>query len=170
MADPDQFEETEGQAPTGKGLRTQLEAALQRAKEAEGKVNEMAGLQQKLAIHEAGLTLNPKQAKALLAAHEGELDPDGLKQTATDLGFLQPTEQPQTVPSDNPQPAPQPAQTARGVYEEELAAISRISDATVPSIPTNPDQVSELLKKMSEAEAQGQDAYVAFLRQNNLAS
>jgi len=89
MADPtDDQDQPDADSP--RNLRALLEAANERAKQAEARASEVEGLQRKLLVHEAGLgSLSEKQTKALYAAHEGDLTADGLKSTAKDLfGFV----------------------------------------------------------------------------------
>jgi hypothetical protein len=60
-----------------------VEAANKRAAEAEARATEG---QRKLVLHEAGLAdLTERQVKALYAAHDGEVNVDSLKATATEL-------------------------------------------------------------------------------------
>jgi hypothetical protein len=57
---------------------------------------ENASLKTTIAIRDAGLELNERQLKALLASHEGESSPDLLRKTAEELGFAEP------VPDNDP--------------------------------------------------------------------
>jgi hypothetical protein len=87
MADPtDDQDQSDADSP--RNLRALLEAANERARQAEERAGTVEDLQRKLLVHEAGLgSLSEKQTKALYAAHEGDLTADGLKATAKDLGF-----------------------------------------------------------------------------------
>jgi hypothetical protein len=57
---------------------------------------ENASLKTTIAIRDAGLDLNERQLKALLASHEGESTPDLLRKTAEELGFAEP------IPDNDP--------------------------------------------------------------------
>lgn len=92
MADPTEVED-ESPAPA-RNWRKELE---DRAKEAEARAAES---ERKLAFVEAGLTdLNPKQVKALLSAHDGEINAEAIRATADELGFAPP---PKAEAEDDP--------------------------------------------------------------------
>lgn len=54
---------------------------------------EVGRLQREVAVLKAGLSLKPSQLKALWSVHEGELTPEALKATASDLGFVEAEEE-----------------------------------------------------------------------------
>ena len=114
MADEYGFEDDEDTQEQEKAssLREKLKEANARAKAAETLAAENESLKQQIAVSQAGLTLTEVQRKALLAVHSGDLNADGLKQTAQSLGFIA---APEPVP-DDPSLAvhDQIAQTAAG--------------------------------------------------------
>lgn len=117
MADHAEAEESEGQAPA-RNWRKELE---DRAKTAEDKAAE---LERRLAFTEAGLTdLSPKQVKALLSAHEGDISADAIKATADELGFAPP-----------PKTAEEEVDPEQAQREQELASLSKIA-GSAPSAP-----------------------------------
>lgn len=84
--------------------------------------NEVRMLRQRNAILEAGITdLTPARQKALLAAHEGDLEPEALRKTAAELGFIA-----EKAPEAE---APQ-------VPAEEQAAHQRMAEATAAAPPS----------------------------------
>lgn len=66
----------------------ELRVLRKQAKEAEELRTRIADMERREAIRGAGLNLNARQEKALLATHEGEMNADTLKATAIELGFL----------------------------------------------------------------------------------
>ena len=66
----------------------ELRVLRKQAKEAEDLRNRIADMERREAIRGAGLSLNPRQEKALLASHDGEINADSLKATAAELGFI----------------------------------------------------------------------------------
>lgn len=85
----------ENEQPSQEGMvpRSQIRQLEKKAKLAEEALARAEAAERRIALLDAGLgTLNPKQVDALLKVHDGDLTPDALKQTATDLGFgLPPT-------------------------------------------------------------------------------
>jgi hypothetical protein len=59
-----------------------------------------AALEQKLAVRDAGLNLTQTQLDALVKVHQGEWEPDALRQTASDLGWVQTEPEPETPEPD----------------------------------------------------------------------
>lgn len=70
-------------------LRNQLKESSKRAKEAEELRTKLSEFERRDAIRAAGLELNDRQVRALLASHDGELTAEDLRATAVDLGFAQ---------------------------------------------------------------------------------
>lgn len=97
--------------------REQIKSLEQQLKERE----------EELALARANLDLNPKQAKALRAAHEGDWTPEALRETARELGYVPKEEEPS-------EPVP----------DEEVARHQQVAEAMVtggaPAPPTSPDQ------------------------------
>ena len=83
-----------------KQLRRQLKDAQKQAKEADDLRNRIAEMERREAIRGAGLSLNPRQEKALLASHDGEINADSLKATAAELGFIAAASQEPDTPAD----------------------------------------------------------------------
>lgn len=114
---PDEYDDedpTEAESSVIKDLRKQAK----RANELDAEVKQ---LRQESAILKAGITdLTPAKQKALLAAHEGELDPDAIRKTAIELGFA--------ADKSNTE-APQ-------VPAEEQAAHQRAAEATAAAAPS----------------------------------
>ena len=98
----------------------------------------LAEMERQVALSSAGLTLSPKQQAALLAAHEGELERDLLRATATELGFITPD------PTD-----PDPDADRREAALQTQAKISAAAQGTTPPAP---------LPKLDEQIAQAQQA------------
>jgi len=72
---------------SGSALRAELEKAKQREKEL---AEENAKLARENTISKAGLTeLDANKLEALTAVHKGDLTPEGLRQTAVSLGFIE---------------------------------------------------------------------------------
>lgn len=69
-----------------KGLRA-------KAHSADKALKDLAAAQNEIAVLKTGLSLSPKQVKALFAAHEGEITSEALKATAVDLGFAEAEEE-----------------------------------------------------------------------------
>lgn len=62
----------------------------EKAKRADTAESEAQAAKRELSLHKAGLGgLSEKQTKALMNVHDGEWEPESLKATATELGFLQ---------------------------------------------------------------------------------
>jgi len=90
-------------------------------------------VERELTLHKAGLgTLSPMQQKALSAAHEGDWDPELLKATATELGFVQ------TEGSQQPTPEPK-------VPAGELDAMQRVAQAAGGQ-PTPPPDLTAAIE------------------------
>ena len=135
MSDVDDGQEDESQVI--RELRAQV-------KTLKGADTEASTLRQENALLKAGLDLTPIQAKALLATHDGEMDPEALKATATELGFAKPPEAAQPIQRDAEQAAVAtgldaieeaggtPQQTSGSPsFEEELAAVENDYDKTM---------------------------------------
>lgn len=84
--------------------------------------------ERELAVFKAGLAdLSDVQRKALLSTHEGDLTPDGLKATATALGFVKTAEAEPEVPA------------------EELAQHDRLASAAAGAGPAPKQQLEEAI-------------------------
>lgn len=119
-----------------------------KAKRADALEDENGTLRQKVAILEAGITdLTPAKQKALLAAHEGDLSPEALRATATDLGF---------IAEEKPEPQ---------VSAEEQAAHQAMAEATAAAEPSEA-QVKTLQDRMRAAKSP--EELAAILAEENL--
>ena len=116
MADHTEAESTEhGDSAVIKELR----AKAKRVEEAETRA---ATAERELAFLKADLgSLNDKQRKALLAAHDGEIEPEALKATALELGFQ--AQAPQPTGEETPESAE---------VDGELAHLSNFAGAPAP--------------------------------------
>jgi hypothetical protein len=140
---PDEFQD-ENESSVIKELR-------QKAKRADDLEPEVATLRQENAILKAGVTdLSPAKQKALLAAHEGDLEPEALRKTATELGFI--AEAPAEV--ETPQ-----------VPADEVAAHKRIQEATAAAAPSEA-QVRTLNDELLEAKSA--EEITAILRRQDM--
>ena len=146
MPSGDEHLDNPNEDPDESPVIRELRAKAKRTDDAESKVSD---LERRLAVAEAGLTsLNPRQRTALLAAHEGDLDPDAVRATAAELGFIQ---------------APEPsAQTP----PDERAAHERVAAAGAGAEPAGarPNTAAEL------AAAKTQDELLAILDRENMRS
>lgn len=125
--DDDLNPDGEGDSSVIRKLRADL-----KAKEAEAA--EVKELRKELALSKAGLDLSPIQQKALMAAHEGDMDAEALRKTATDLGFAKAPE----APSEEPQ-----------VPAEEQEAHQRVQAATAAAEPADgrPDSLDDRIAR-----------------------
>lgn len=121
-----------------KGLRKQAE----RVDAAEA---DAVAARRELTLHKAGLgDLSDKQLKALGAAHEGDWEPELLKATATELGFVR---------------QPGEAETTPQIPAAELEAHQRVANAASGELPPPTPDLTAAIKA-----AQSQDELVAILR------
>ena len=110
-----------------KSLREQLKDKESKLKELELLKAENSKLKSTNTIREAGLNLNERQVKALLATHEGDLTAESIKTTAEELGFIEAQTRPDVADvqaeaqMDAVRKGSGEASTAR-TYQEELAA------------------------------------------------
>ena len=127
MPDDDYLDDEQGgeseDSPAIRELRRKLRDSEKDAKEAQTLRTENALLKANLG------GLSEKQRKAILATHDGELTPEALKATATDLGFIQAGDEAE---------APQ-------VTAEEQAAHQRAQEAisTAPASEAHPPSLEE---------------------------
>lgn len=126
MAEYDYDDEFTGDDLPPNDLRRKLKEANARAKAAEERASEaetlreqVTRLQREGVIRDAGITLNEHQRTALAAVHGGDWNPDAIKQTAANLGFIAA----QTSPPDDPSLA----------QHEQIAAASAGTDAPTAS-------------------------------------
>lgn len=126
---PDEYADDHDESNVIKDLRI-------KAKRADDLDAEVKALRQETAILKAGITdLTPAKQKALLAAHEGDLDAESLRKTATELGFIAVL----AAEAETPQ-----------VSAEEQAAHQRVAEATAAAEPSEA-QLKTLEDKMREA-------------------
>lgn len=94
MSEQDDFENQDPNS--GSALRSELEKIQQQNKDLAEK---LAKSEREVAISKAGLgELDATKLEALSAVHKGDITPDGLRQTAIGLGFIEETpEIPQQV-------------------------------------------------------------------------
>lgn len=101
-----------------------------------------AASKRELTLYKAGLgDLTDKQMKALSAAHEGDWDPESLKATASELGFVR-------DPAD--------AETKPQISAAELEAHQRVANAAggeQPLPPTDMDTAIANTKSPEELQA-----------------
>lgn len=115
MPDEHYDDEQDNESSVIRELRREL-------KQAKADAAEVSTLRQEAAILRAGITdLTPAKQKALLAAHEGDLSAEALRQTATDLGFI----------AEAPQSEPEPQ-----VPVEEQQALQAMAAATAAADPS----------------------------------
>lgn len=132
--------DTDDTPTTGKGLRAELERALERARDAEERAKRVDVLEREIAFYKADLGgLTDKQRKALLGAHEGEMTPESLQATATELGF---------VKTDSKSADDEPAET----FDDEVNEIGSLSDSPVDY--ERPETQSDLAARMANATSQ----------------
>lgn len=92
-----------------------------RAERTDAAEAEADAAKRELTLHRAGLgDLSDKQLKALGAAHEGDWDPELLKATATELGFMR---------------QPGEAETTPQIPAAELEAHQRVANAAMGEAP-----------------------------------
>lgn len=117
MADPTEVDEQEDDHTESSVVKT-LRAENKRLKK---DAEDAPKLRLQLALTKGKLdTLNEKQVKALLAAHDGEIEPEALKATATELGFGQ-------APEPTGEETPESAEV-----DGELAHLSNFAGAPAP--------------------------------------
>lgn len=154
MSDPSQYDPNAqpdpNESPNVRQMREHiknLEAQAKEGTEAKGRVEQ---LERQLVVRDAGLNLDPKQLKALQAVHEGDWTPEAVKATAGELGFGQ------APPAPQNQPTP-----------EELAALTRINQATsggTPVPPADPGDTSARLRAFV-AEGHSEREFDAFVKE-----
>ncbi len=114
------------------------------AKQAKTEKDRADAAVRELTLHKAGLgSLSEMQMKALNAAHEGDWEPESIKATATELGFLH---------TDTPKPdGPQ-------IPADELASMQRMASAAggTPPPPSNLDTEAGLMAAIGEAKDEGE--------------
>lgn len=114
---PDEYDD-EDSNETDSSVIKDLRKQAKRANELDAEVKQ---LRQESAILRAGIPgLTPIKQKALLAAHEGELDPESLRKTAIELGYAE----------------DKPAAEAPQVPADEQAAHQRAAEATAAAAPS----------------------------------
>lgn len=134
MADYDDYDNDEQDEDSGpKGLRRRLKEVEAENRSLKPLMDENTGLKQKLALAQAGISLNDTQVKALAAVHSGEWNPEAVKQTATTLGYVQ-------------APAPTPV-----VDDPNLATIDQIAAASAGTDPVPASRDAELDAALSKA-------------------
>lgn len=110
----------------GNGENPDIRQLRKKADRVDTLEKELAEFKTKDAIRQAGLDLNERQIKALLASHEGETTPELLRKTAEELKFVEP--EPETDPDvqaahEKVQAASRGAQVTNPAgYEAEIAA------------------------------------------------
>lgn len=139
--------DTENESPVISELRA-------KAKRVDDLEPEVTTLRQENAILKAGITdLTPARQKALLAAHEGDLDAEALRKTAVDLGFLK---------------AETPAEEEPQVPADEQAAHQRIAETT-GTAPASEAEVQTMQAKIAELRAAGDEkAAMAYLEEQGM--
>lgn len=116
---------------------TVIRELREKAKRADTAEAEAQAARRELTLHKAGLgELSDKQMKALQAAHEGDWEPESLKATATELGFVkQPGE-----PSEPQIPA------------DEMAAHQRVAAAQTGEPPAPPENLTAAIMDAKDPE------------------
>jgi hypothetical protein len=90
-------EESSDEQPSRKTIEVDAadwRTTRKKAKQLEEAETRATAAERKLAIREAGLDISPRQLSALLKEHDGEFTAEALKETATELGFWKPPEEP----------------------------------------------------------------------------
>jgi hypothetical protein len=142
----------EGEDERFREMRRTANKAAKLSRENAALAAESAGLKQRLAFVDAGLTLTDKQRTALLAAHgQEDLSADALRATAVELGFAQ---------------APEVDEQAEA-RETALATAARISSAASGARP--PAAVPKVAERLAQAEAAGDHKLVQKIKAAELA-
>ncbi len=133
MADEyDDFEDSSADEQPS-GLRKKLAEATKRASDRDDLAKENQGLKQRLALSDAGLSLNERQRTALLAVSDN-LDPENLTKIAQELGFVQ---------------APPPPQDPPGLAQQDA-----FSQAASGSEPPPLDRDAEIDRQLASAQTE----------------
>jgi hypothetical protein len=131
----DEDEQDTQEQEKASSLRAKLREAAQRAADRDALAEENKGLKQRLALSDAGLSLNETQRTALLAVAP-DLTVDGLKTAAQNLGFIA---------------APPPPQDDPALAEHErIAQVS--AGADTPPASRDAEIDSQLAQAKTEAE------------------
>lgn len=130
---PDEYDD----APDGDEESSVIRELRQKAKKADDLDTEVKALRMENALAKAGMIdLSEAKRKALLAAHDGDLEVGALRKTAVDLGFI-----------SEPEPEPH-------VPANEVAAHQRAQEATAQAEPADahPEKLEDLIAKTKSPE------------------
>lgn len=106
--------------------------------------------ERKLAVSEAGLTLNDAQRTALAAVHQGEWNPESVKATAESLGFVKvETEQKQTP---DPPPAGEGDMTVAQYVRQAQEAMDEAMAGTPPPRISDDDAFAQRIREAKSPE------------------
>lgn len=123
----------------------------EKAKEADTAKAEAAAARRELTLHKAGLgNLTEKQMKALNAAHEGDWEPESIKATAAELGFLHTDDEQKP---DGPQ-----------IPATELASMQRVQSTSGAQAPP-PVPSTDAERAAAYAAAETPEQLTAMLRE-----
>lgn len=130
---PDQYDDDE---PDDLDESDKFRQLRQKAKRADDLAAENEALRRENALAKAGLDLSPAQQKALLAVHEGDLTPEALVKTATELKMV-----------------PEPAEPEPQVPDDDVAAQRRTQEAMAGTpADAHPETLDERLSKATSQE------------------
>lgn len=121
-----------------------LKADVKALQEAQSKADR---LERELAIRDAGIDLTPKQRQALFSVHEGAFEPEAIKQTAVELGFVAPP-------------------VASEVPPEELARLQRIDQASAGARNTGTPVNTDMELNARLASARNDEEFMAIYRES----
>lgn len=116
-----------------------------KAKRADTLEAEVASLRQETAILKAGITLTPAQQKALLAVHDGDLEPDAIRKTAADLGFVTEKAEEPAIPVEEQQAHQAMAEATAGAMPSE--AQTKTFEEQMREAATSPEALQAFLEK-----------------------
>lgn len=139
---PDENEEVDEQDQNDSSVMRELRS---KAKDSDKYASEAATLRTEVALLKADLgPLTDKQRQAVLATHDGDLTPDALRLTASELGFVAKLESTEQVPADEQAALGRVAQ-ATGAGEPADAHVTTLSDEIRKG--NSPDEVIAILER-----------------------
>jgi len=124
--------------PQKAGLRERMKALEEKAKQYEEAQARAERLEWELAVRDSGVDMTPTKRKALMAVHEGDRDPESIRRTAIELGFIQESSGEPAVP--------------------ELATLDRINQASAGAAPGGqvPNQWAERDQRLQQAKSEAE--------------
>lgn len=116
-----------------------------KAKRADTLDTEVASLRQENAVLKAGITLTTAQQKALLAVHDGDLEPDAIRKTAVELGFVTEKADESAIPEAEQQEHQRMAEATAGAQPSE--AQTKTFEEQMREAATSPEALQAFLEK-----------------------